>query len=172
DTMIYLGGKDQFTNEYLSKELGKETIDQQSINQTKGKQGSSSYNNAILGRELATIDELSTMDNNDCIVMVRGLHPFLTAKFDVTNHPRYNMLDEADKEHNTYYLEEKIFTQEETEIIEFSEFYDDEYEETETLEIGYITSDNEIIIPLPDLMEDIPDEICDRLKDFVGVYAA
>ncbi|MCI7351769.1 MAG: type IV secretory system conjugative DNA transfer family protein, partial [Ruminococcus sp.] len=73
DTMIYLGGKDQFTNEYLSKELGKETIDQQSINQTKGKQGSSSYNNAILGRELATIDELSTMDNNDCIVMVRGL---------------------------------------------------------------------------------------------------
>ena len=48
DTMIYLGGKDQFTNEYLSKELGKETIDQQSINQTKGKQGSSSYNNAIL----------------------------------------------------------------------------------------------------------------------------
>lgn len=45
DTMIYLGGKDQFTNEYISKELGKETIDQQSINQTKGKQGSSSYNN-------------------------------------------------------------------------------------------------------------------------------
>ena len=172
DTMIYLGGKDQFTNEYLSKELGKETIDQQSINQTKGKQGSSSYNNAILGRELATIDELSTMDNNDCIVMVRGLHPFLTAKFDVTNHPRYNMLDEADKEHNTYYLEEKIFTQEETEIIEFSEFYDDEYEETETIEIGYITSDNKIIYLIPDLMENIPDEICDRLKDFVGVYAA
>ena len=172
DTMIYLGGKDQFTNEYLSKELGKETIDQQSINQTKGKQGSSSYNNAILGRELATIDELSTMDNNDCIVMVRGLHPFLTAKFDVTNHPRYNMLDEADKEHNTYYIENEIFTQEETEIIDFSEFYDDEYVETETLEIGYITSNNEIIIPLPDLMEDIPDEICDRLKDFVGVYAA
>ena len=61
DTMIYLGGKDQFTNEYISKELGKETIDQQSINQTKGKQGSSSYNNAILGRELATLDELSAM---------------------------------------------------------------------------------------------------------------
>ena len=48
DTMIYLGGKDQFTNEYVSKELGKETIDQQSINQTKGKQGSSSYNNAMM----------------------------------------------------------------------------------------------------------------------------
>lgn len=172
DTMIYLGGKDQFTNEYLSKELGKETIDQQSINQTKGKQGSSSYNNAILGRELATIDELATMDNNDCIVMVRGLHPFLTAKFDITNHPRYNMLDEADKEHNTYYLEENIRTEEETVPIDLSEFYDDgDIDVSEVIEIGYITSDNKIIIPPPDLMDDIPDDIRDRLKDIVGIYA-
>ena len=170
DTMIYLGGKDQFTNEYLSKELGKETIDQQSINQTKGKQGSSSYNNAILGRELATIDELSTMDNNDCIVMVRGLHPFLTAKFDITNHPRYNMLDEADKKHNTYYLEEHIFTEEETEIIDLTEFYDDDYDSAETIEIGYVTSDNKIVVPPIDLMEDVPYEVGERLKDIVGVY--
>ncbi len=172
DTVIYLGGKDQFTNEYLSKELGKETIDQQSINQTKGKQGSSSYNNAILGRELATIDELATMDNNDCIVMVRGLHPFMTSKFDITNHPRYNMLDEADKEHNTYYLEEHIFTEEETEIIDFTEFYDDEYDSAETIEIGYVTSDNQIIIPPPDLMEDVPYEVQERLKEVSGIYAA
>ena len=170
DTIIYLGGKDQFTNEYLSKELGKETIDQQSINQTKGKQGSSSYNNAILGRELATIDELSTMDNNDCIVMVRGLHPFLTAKFDITNHPRYNMLDEADKKHNTYYLEEHIFTEEETEIIDLTEFYDDDYDSAETIEIGYVTSDNKIVVPPIDLMEDVPYEVGERLKDIVGVY--
>lgn len=171
DTMIYLGGKDQFTNEYLSKELGKETIDQQSINQTKGKQGSSSYNNAILGRELATIDELSTMDNNDCIVMVRGLHPFMTAKFDITNHPRYDMLDEADKKHNTYYLEENISTMEETIPIDLSEFYDEgDIDASEVIEIGYITSDNKIVIPPPDLMENIPDEIRDRLSDVVGVY--
>ncbi len=174
DTMIYLGGKDQFTNEYLSKELGKETIDQQSINQTKGKQGSSSYNNAILGRELATIDELATMDNNDCIVMVRGLHPFLTAKFDITNHPRYDMLDEADKAHNTYYLEDNIKTDEETEIIDFAEFFGDgDYnDDTEVVEIGLVTSDNELVTPLPDLMEDIPDEIREQLKEIVGVYMA
>ena len=171
DTMIYLGGKDQFTNEYLSKELGKETIDQQSINQTKGRQGSSSYNNAILGRELATIDELSTMDNNDCIVMVRGLHPFMTAKFDITNHPRYDMLDEADKEHNTYYLEENISTMEETISIDLLEFYDEgDIDASEVIEIGYITSDNKIVIPPPDLMEGIPDEVRDRLSDVVGVY--
>lgn len=173
DTMIYLGGKDQFTNEYLSKELGKETIDQQSINQTKGKQGSSSYNNAILGRELATIDELATMDNNDCIVMVRGLHPFMTAKFDITNHPRYDMLDEADKEHNTYYLEDNIKTNEETEIIDFAEFFSDgDYNDTEVVEIGLVTSENELVTPLPDLMEDIPYEIRELLKDIVGVYTA
>ncbi len=172
DTMIYLGGKDQFTNEYLSKELGKETIDQQSINQTKGKQGSSSYNNAILGRELATIDELATMDNNDCIVMVRGLHPFMTAKFDITNHPRYDMIDEADKEHNTFFLEDNITTEEEIISIDLSEFYDDgDIDTSEVIEIGYITSDNKIVVPPPDLMDGIPDEVRERVKDIVAVFA-
>ncbi len=173
DTMIYLGGKDQFTNEYLSKELGKETIDQQSINQTKGKQGSSSYNNAILGRELATIDELSTMDNNDCIVMVRGLHPFMTAKFDIINHPRYNMLDEADKHKNTYYLENNIRTMPETEYVDFSGMYDSgKVDPDNFIEIGYVTSDNEIIKSAADLMEDIPQNIREMLSDIDGVYAA
>lgn len=173
DTMIYLGGKDQFTNEYLSKELGKETIDQQSINQTKGRQGSSSYNNAILGRELATIDELSTMDNNDCIVMVRGLHPFMTAKFDITNHPRYNMLDEADKAKNTYYLEENISTIEETEIINFTEFFEDETSDeygSETIEIGFESGDGFVAAP-SDLMKDIPDNIRIMFSEISGVYA-
>lgn len=172
DTMIYLGGKDQFTNEYLSKELGKETIDQQSINQTKGKQGSSSYNNAILGRELATIDELATMDNNDCIVMVRGLHPFFTAKFDISNHPRYSMLDEADKENNTYYLEENIRTTPETEYIDFSSLYDDGIISPDSaIEINYITSDNEVIKSTADLMNDIPDEIMEKFSDISGIYS-
>lgn len=173
DTMIYLGGKDQFTNEYLSKELGKETIDQQSINQTKGKQGSSSYNNAILGRELATIDELSTMDNNDCIVMVRGLHPFMTAKFDIISHPRYGMLDEANKTKNTYYLEDNIKTVPETEYVDFSRLYDNgTIDPDNTIEIGYVTSDNEIIKSAADLMSDIPQDIRDIFSDITGVYAA
>ena len=174
DTMIYLGGKDQFTNEYLSKELGKETIDQQSINQTKGKQGSSSYNNAILGRELATIDELSTMDNNDCIVMVRGLHPFLTAKFDIANHPRYNMLDEADSSRNTYYLEDNIFTEAETEYVDFTEFYDnEELSDTSALiDVQYISGTDGKTASAADIMSDIPESIREKLSEFTGVYAA
>ena len=135
DTLIYLGGKDQFTNEYLSKELGKETIDQLSINQTKGKQGSSSYNNAIMGRELATIDELTTMDNNNCIVMVRGLYPFFTNKFNLSEHPRYAELGEgwkpdaekgetASDNPYVYYLDRNVNTQPETEYIDLNEFID------------------------------------------------
>lgn len=120
DTVLYLGGKDQSTNEYISKELGKETIDTLSINKTKSRQGSTSYNDGIMGRELATIDELLRMDNNDCIVMVRGLPPFFTPKFDVSNHPRYKMLDEADPVNNTYYLKNEIETVTETEEIEFT----------------------------------------------------
>ena len=173
DTIIYLGGKDQFTNEYLSKELGKETIDTLSINKTKSKQGSTSYNDGILGRELATIDELATMDNNDCIVMVRGLHPFMTAKFDITNHPRYHMLDEADKERNTFYLEENVKTVPETEYVDFSCLYEgNPIDPAGTIEIDYITSDNEIIRSAAELMDDIPDNIRDRLKDIDGVYAS
>lgn len=171
DTLIYLGGKDQFTNEYLSKELGKETIDTLAINKTKSKQGSTSYNDGILGRELATIDELSTMDNNDCIVMVRGLHPFMTAKFDITNHPRYSMLDEADKANNTYYLEENICTVRETEYVDFTEFYGSEITSPDsTIEIGYITSDNEIIKSATELMDDIPENIRQIFGNVTGIY--
>ena len=174
DTIIFLGGKDQFTNEYLSKELGKETIDTLSINKTKSKQGSTSYNDGILGRELLTIDEFGTMDNNDCIVMVRGLHPFYTAKFDISNHPRYGMLDEADRENNTFYLEENIFTVKETEIIDFSEFYEskERTDAAEKVEIRFVGGDTEKTSRYGDLMSDIPEEIRNKFKDFTDIYSA
>ena len=179
DTMIYLGGKDQFTNEYLSKELGKETIDQQSINQTKGKQGSSSYNNAILGRELATIDELSTMDNNDCIVMVRGLHPFLTAKFDIANHPRYAELGEHWKpsEEQTdrdnpyiYILEDNMFTLPETEYIELGDFIDTGIaDDSNIVEVRCVFSE-EPEVTEEELMADIPYEIREKFRSCTEIY--
>ena len=139
DTLIYLGGKDQSTNEYLSKDLGKETIDQLSINQTKGKQGSSSYNNAIMGRDLATIDELGVMENNNCIVMIRGLHPFFSNKFDVSNHPRYSMLDECDPENNTYYLENEVNTKEPPESLDFEGDFEGETAEQQAEGINDIS---------------------------------
>lgn len=172
DTLIYLGGKDQFTNEYLSKELGKETIDQLSINQTKGKQGSSSYNNAILGRELATIDELGVMDNNDCIVMVRGLHPFFTHKFNLNMHPRYGELGEdwkpdtskgETKDDNPYvfYINKNIFTDEEIETVDFKNFFTAlEFEDSaDVCNIRFVVSDgNDEMISYWDIMSDIKNQ--------------
>ena len=181
DTMIYLGGKDQFTNEYLSKELGKETIDQQSINQTKGKQGSSSYNNAILGRELATIDELSAMDNNDCIVMVRGLPPFFTHKFDIANHPRYAELGEhwkpSEGQSETdnpyiYILEDNMFTLPETEYIELGDFIDTGIaDDSNIVEVRCVFSD-ESEFTEEELMSDIPYEIREKFKGCTEIFTA
>ena len=184
DTLIYLGGKDQFTNEYLSKELGKETIDQLSVNQTKGKQGSSSYNNAIMGRELATIDELTTMDNNNCIVMVRGLYPFFTNKFNLSEHPRYAELGEdwkpnaekgeaASDNPYVYYLDRYVETQPETEFIGFSEFIDTgEAVGSDTLKLRFVTSDDDgaEIEQAAGIMSDIPTEIRQRLEHCTELY--
>ena len=181
DTMIYLGGKDQFTNEYVSKELGKETIDQQSINQTKGKQGSSSYNNAILGRELATIDELSAMDNNDCIVMVRGLPPFFTHKFYIANHPRYAELGERWKPSEgqsetdnpyIFILEDNMFTLPETEYIELGDFIDTGIaDDSNVVEVRCVFSD-ESEITEEELMADIPYEIREKFKGCTEIFTA
>ena len=119
DTMIFLGGKDQFTNEYLMKSLGKETIDLTSINKTKSQQGSTSFNESILGRELMSINELETMDNSKCIVMVRGLPPFFTDKFDIVNHEHYSQLDEGvSDDSNTFYIDKNIFVDREPEQVE------------------------------------------------------
>lgn len=133
DTMIFLGGKDQFTNEYLMKSLGKETIDTVSINKSKGQSGSTSYNDGILGRELMQLNELETMENSQCIVMIRGLNPFLTDKFEIKNHRRYHMLDEAwDKStmgafnRNQYIIENTIHTEKEMQIIDLSQWIDDD----------------------------------------------
>lgn len=182
DTMIYLGGKDQFTNEYVSKELGKETIDQQSINQTKGKQGSSSYNNAILGRELATIDELSAMDNNDCIIMVRGLPPFFTHKFDIANHPRYAELGEhwkpSEGQSETdnpyiYILEDNMFTLPETEYIELGDFIDTGIaDDSNIVEVRCVFSDEEPTVTEEEIMADIPYEIREKFKGCTEIFTA
>lgn len=182
DTMIYLGGKDQFTNEYVSKGLGKETIDQQSINQTKGKQGSSSYNNAILGRELATIDELSAMDNNDCIVMVRGLPPFFTHKFDIANHPRYAELGEhwkpSEGQSETenpyiYILEDNMFTLPETEYIELGDFIDTGIaDDSNIVEVRCVFPDEEQTVTEEEIMADIPYEIREKFKGCTEIFTA
>lgn len=169
DTMIYLGGKDQFTNEYIMKELGKETIDTLAINKTKSRQGSTSYNDGIMGRELMQLNELSTMDNNDCIVMVRGLNPFFAAKFEITNHLRYGMLDEANIEKNTYYLSQNVKTQPPPIVVSFDTFVDDndyiDDNDVENIIIRLMSEEDEPLLTLAELRKiyDIPPDIAEML---------
>jgi len=89
DTLIYLGGNEQGTHEYISKLLGKGTIDKKSSGETKGRQGSSSRNYDVLGRELFTPDEVRKLDNKKCLIFIRGFDPVLDNKFNPFSHPAF-----------------------------------------------------------------------------------
>lgn len=80
DSVLFLGGNEQSTTEWLSKLLGKETIDIRTTSDSKGVSGSHTTNYQRTGRELLTPDELAQLDNDKCIYSLRGLHPFLSRK--------------------------------------------------------------------------------------------
>lgn len=80
DSVLFLGGNEQSTTEWLSKLLGKETIDLRTTSDSKGVSGSHTTNYQRTGRELLTPDELAQLDNDKCIYNLRGLHPFLSRK--------------------------------------------------------------------------------------------
>lgn len=96
DSFIFLGGQEPSTMEYLVKRMGKETIDKRSQGTSKGRQGSSSTNWDTLGRDLISANALTTMNNDDCIVFVRGFNPFYCKKFELKKHPNYNKMGEVD----------------------------------------------------------------------------
>ena len=89
DTLIYLGGNEQSTHKYLSESLGKGTIDKRSSGETKGKNGSSSRNYDVLGRELLTPDETRKLDNNYCILLIRGCDAVIDRKYNTFKHPLF-----------------------------------------------------------------------------------
>ena len=90
DTFIYLGGNEQSTHKYVSELLGKGTIDKKSSGETKGRQGSSSRNYDVLGRELFTPDEVRKLDNKKCIIFIRGFDPIMDNKFIPFKHSMFN----------------------------------------------------------------------------------
>lgn len=92
DTYVFLGGKENSTLKNLNETLGKETIDTITSGMSYAAQKSSSRNYGRTGRELMTRDELATMPKDKCIVMVSGLYPFYSDKYDITTHPRYKFL--------------------------------------------------------------------------------
>ena len=92
DSLLFLGGKEKTTLKDISESLGKETIYMFNTSRSRGTQESYGVNYQKLGKELKSQDELAVMDNSLCILQIRGLHPFLSKKFDITKHKNYKML--------------------------------------------------------------------------------
>ena len=92
DTLLFLGGGNEPTSlEFVTKLLGKETIDTRTRGQTKGRSGSSSTNFQQTGRELLTMDEVRKLDTKDAILFIRGEDPVLDQKYDLKRHPNIRL---------------------------------------------------------------------------------
>ena len=97
DSTLFLGGKEKGTLKEISELLGKETIDSLNQSENRGAQTSHGLSYQKLGKELMTQDEIAVMDGGKCILQLRGVRPFFSDKFDITKHPRYKYLSDADK---------------------------------------------------------------------------
>ena len=115
DTFIYLGGKEQSTNEYVSKSVGKMTIDQRQTNETKGSHGSYGMQDSTLGRDLLDPSEMEKIPGDECIVMLSGLEPFKSKKYPLEKHPRYKYLADGGAE---------LFSFERRNELNIEEFFD------------------------------------------------
>ncbi len=128
DTMLYLGGNEQSTHEYISKMLGKETIDTRTRGITKGQHGSSNTNYQNTGRELLTLDEVRLLDNSNALVFVRGEKPIMDKKFDILSHSNIKLTADGGakpyvhSKDNRYFRKDLSFnTNEDLSNIEFLE---------------------------------------------------
>ena len=97
DASLFLGGKEPTTLKELNQALGRETIDTFNTGESRGREVSHSLNYQKLGKDLATVDELAVLDGDKCILQLRGVRPFLSDKYDITKHPNYKYLSDADK---------------------------------------------------------------------------
>jgi len=105
DSLLFLGGKETTTLKEISELLGKETIDILNTSENRGQSASYGTSNQKTGKELMTRDELAVMDGGKCILMLRGVRPFCSDKYDITLHPRYKELADFKKE-NTFDIRE------------------------------------------------------------------
>ena len=87
DEFLYLGGNEQSTHEYVTKLLGKETIDTNTYGQSKGRNGNYSINYQLTGRELMMPDEVRMLDNRYALLFIRGERPIMDLKYDILKHP-------------------------------------------------------------------------------------
>ena len=97
DSQIFLGGSEPTTLKDLSEALGKETVDTFNTSDTRGNSPSYGTNYQKLGRELLSRDEIAVLDGSKCVLQLRGVRPFLSDKYDLTQHPNYKYTADYDK---------------------------------------------------------------------------
>ncbi len=107
DSQVFLGGSEPTTLKELSEALGKETIDTFNTSDTRGNSPSYGTNYQKLGKDLMSKDEISVMDGSKCILQLRGVRPFLSDKYDLTQHPNYKYTSDYDKK-NTFDIEKYL----------------------------------------------------------------
>lgn len=105
DSRIFLGGSEPTTLKELNQALGKETIDTYNTSNTRGNSPSYGLNYQKLGKDLASVDELAVLDGSKCILQLRGVRPFLSDKYDLTQHPNYKYTSDFDKK-NEFNIEQ------------------------------------------------------------------
>ena len=107
DTTLFLGGKEKTTLKEMAEMLGKETIDLYNISDTRGTSQSYGTNYQKTGKELMSQDEIAVMDGGKCIMQLRGVRPFFSDKFDITQHKQYQNLSDYDSK-NTFDIEKYL----------------------------------------------------------------
>lgn len=109
DARLFLGGSEPTTLKELSAALGKETIDTFNTGESRGREVSHSLNYQKLGKELMSQDELAVLNGGKCILQLRGVRPFLSDKYDITKHPNYKYLSDANPK-NAFDIEKFLST--------------------------------------------------------------
>ena len=109
DSSVFLGGKEPTTLKELSAALGKETIDTFNTGESRGREVSHSLNYQKLGKELMSQDELAVLNGGKCVLQLRGVRPFLSDKYDITKHPNYKYLSDANPK-NAFDIEKFLST--------------------------------------------------------------
>ena len=108
-SLLFLGGKEESSLKMVATMLGKETIDTYNTSDTRGTSRSYGLNYQKLGKELMTQDEIAVMDGGKCILQLRGVRPFFSDKYDITQHPNYKYLSDFDKK-NAFDVERYMST--------------------------------------------------------------
>ena len=153
DTLVYLGGNEQSTHDYISKMLGKATVDKRSSGETRGKNGSSSRNFDVLGRELLTPDEARKLDNKKCLIFIRGFDPIVDSKYNTPAHPLFKETFDggAPPYHHTPIREKSTVPACELLNRQSFEYYERQRDQGLNVQIDEITLDELLSLQEPDM---------------------